>query len=155
MVRSRLLRHVDVRAAVIAGLAAGVVYVATQEIDNRLTGQNNDDLKLLGRLLVKGPEHAKLAGVPPHIFNSANLGIAYAALAHDRLPGPPWLRGAVFATVENTVLYPLALLEDKHPGIRRGEIDRYLTLRAYLQSVPRHLTYGAVVGTLYERLRRR
>ena len=152
---TRLLRHVDVPAAVKAGLAAGAVYIATQEIDNRLTGQNNDDLKLLGRLLVKGPEHAKLAGVPPHVFNSATLGIAYAALAHDRLPGPPWLRGAVFATVENTVLYPLALLEDKHPGIRNGEIDRYLTLKAYLQSVPRHLTYGAVVGTLYERLRRR
>lgn len=151
----RLLKGVDVRAAAIAGLAAGAVYIVTQEIDNRLTGQNNDDLKLLGRLLVKGPEHAKLAGVLPHVINSANLGIAYAALAHDRLPGPPWFRGALFATVENTVLYPIALLEDKHPGIRNGEIDRYLTLRAYFQSVPRHITYGAVVGTLYERLRHR
>ena len=150
----RLLRHVDVRAAAIAGLAAGAVYVATQEIDNHLTGQRNDDLKLLGRLLVKGPEHAKLAGLLPHTINSANLGIAYAALAHDRLPGPPWFRGALFATVENTVLYPLALLEDKHPGIRAGEIDRYLTMKAYLQSIPRHITYGAVVGELYERLRR-
>jgi len=28
-------------------------------------------------------------------------------------------------------------------------------MRAYLQSIPRHITYGAVVGTLYERLRRR
>ena len=152
---TRLLNGVDVRAAAIAGLAAGAVYIATQEIDNRLTGQNNDDLKLLGRLLVKGPEHAKLAGVLPHVVNSTNLGIAYAAIAHDRLPGPPWFRGALFATVENTVLYPIALLEDKHPGIRNGEIDRYLTLKAYLQSVPRHITYGAVVGTLYERLRRR
>ncbi len=152
---AKILKGVDVRAAAIAGLAAGAVYIVTQEIDNRLTGQNNDDLKLLGRLLVKGPEHAKLAGVLPHVVNSANLGIAYAALAHDRLPGPPWFRGALFATVENTVLYPIALLEDKHPGIRNGEIDRYLTLKAYLQSIPRHLTYGAVVGTLYERLRHR
>lgn len=152
---AKILKGVDVRSAAIAGLAAGAVYIVTQEIDNRLTGQNNDDLKLLGRLLVKGPEHAKLAGVLPHVVNSANLGIAYAALAHDRLPGPPWFRGALFATIENTVLYPIALLEDKHPGIRNGEIDRYLTLRAYLQSIPRHLTYGAVVGTLYERLRHR
>ncbi len=152
---AKILKGVDVRSAAIAGLAAGAVYIVTQEIDNRLTGQNNDDLKLLGRLLVKGPEHAKLAGVLPHVVNSANLGIAYAALAHDRLPGPPWFRGALFATVENTVLYPIALLEDKHPGIRNGEIDRYLTLKAYLQSIPRHLTYGAVGGTLYERLRHR
>lgn len=150
---SRLLDRVDIRAAAIAGLAAGAVYIGTQEIDNRLTGQNNDDLKLLGRLLVNGPEHAKLAGIPPHVLNSAGLGIAYAAIAHDRLPGPAWLRGVLFATVENTLLYPLALLEDKHPGIRRGEIDRYLTLKAYLQSVPRHITFGAVVGPLYQRLR--
>lgn len=150
---SRLLDRVDIRAAAIAGLAAGAVYIATQEIDNRLTGQNNDDLKLLGRLLVNGPEHAKLAGIPPHVLNSAGLGIAYAAIAHDRLPGPACLRGVLFATVENTLLYPLALLEDKHPGIRRGEIDRYLTLKAYLQSVPRHITFGAVVGPLYQRLR--
>jgi hypothetical protein len=153
-VLSTLLAHVDVKAAAVAGLAAGAVYIATQEIDNRLTGQRNDDLKLLGRLLVKGPEHAKLVGLLPHTINSVNLGIAYAALAHDRLPGPPWLRGAIFANVENTILYPIALLEDKHPGIRNGEIDRYLTLKAYFQSVPRHITYGAVVGPLYERLRR-
>lgn len=152
---TKILKGVNVKAAAIAGLAAGAVYIVTQEIDNRLTGQNNDDLKLLGRMLVKGPEHAKLVGVLPHVVNSANLGIAYAALAHDRLPGPPWFRGALFATVENTVLYPIALLEDKHPGIRNGEIDRYLTLKAYLQSIPRHITYGAVVGTLYERLRHR
>lgn len=151
---SGLLRRVNVRAAALAGLAAGAVYIATQEVDNRLTGQDNDDLKLLGRLLVKGPKHAKLAGLPPHLINSTILGVAYAALAHDRLPGPPWLRGALFATVENTLLYPLALLEDLHPGIRNGEIDRYLTLKAYLQSVPRHITYGAVVGELYERTRR-
>jgi hypothetical protein len=152
---SRALERVDVRAATVAGVVAGAVYIATQEIDNRLTGQNNDDLKLLGRLLVRDPTYAKLAGLPPHMVNAVIISAIYAAVAHDRWPGPPWLRGALFAVVENSVLYPLALLEEHHPGIKRGEIDRYLTLKAYAQSIPRHITFGAALGELYERLRAR
>jgi hypothetical protein len=154
-VLKRLTGDVDVNAATIAGLAAGAVFVATMEIDTRVTGMAIDDLALLGRPFVRGPEHARLAGAPIHFGNSAALAIAYAAVAHDRLPGAPWLRGVLFALVEGTVLYPLAALEQHHPGIRKGEIDRYWSLRAYLQSIPRHITYGAVLGSLYDRLRSR
>ena len=125
------------------------------EIDNRIAKVHADDLKLLGRPLVKDPAKAKLAGVPVHAANSIALAVAYAALGHDRLPGPPWLRGVVFTNIENTLLYPLAIFENRHPGIRDGQIDRYLSFRAYLQSVPRHVTYGAVVGALYDTLRKR
>ena len=149
-----ILKQLDVKAAVIAGLVGGAVYVATAEIDNRLTGQNIDDLKLLGRPFVKNPARAKLAGVPVHINNAVSLSLAYAALGRNHLPGPPWLRGVVFANLENTLLYPLTALERFHPGIRNGEIDRYFTFKAYLQSVPRHITYGAVMATTYEKLRR-
>lgn len=147
-------RKVDLRAAVVAGMAGGAAYVGTMAVDRPLTGLDNDDLKLLGRPLVKGPEHARLAGVPVHAVNSAMLAVVYAALGHDRLPGPPWLRGAIFATIENTLLYPLTALEQHHPGIRNGEIDRYFSFKAYVQSTPRHWVYGAVVGTVYEMLRR-
>ena len=150
--RSR--KRVDVGAAVIAGFAAGAAYVATMEVDNRLTGINEDDLKLLGRPLAADPGKAKIAGVPVHFGNSVALALLYAAVAHDRLPGPPWLRGALFATLEDTVLYPLAMLERFHPGVRDGQIDRYWTLPAYLLSIPRHITYGAVLGSVYDRLRR-
>jgi hypothetical protein len=150
-----LKKRVDLKAAVISGLAAGAVYVATMEIDNRITKVQADDLKFLGRPFVKNPDKAKLAGIPVHINNSIGLAVAYAALGHDRIPGPPWLRGVIFASVENTVLYPLTILENLHPGIREGQIDRYWSFRAYLQSVPRHVTYGAVVGTVYAALRKR
>jgi len=150
----RWRKQVDVGAAVIAGLAAGATYVATMEIDNRLTGINEDDLKLLGRPVAADPSLAKLAGVPIHFGNSVALALVYAAVAHERLPGPPWLRGAIFATLEDTLLYPIAKLENLHPGVRDGQIDRYWTLPAYLLSIPRHITYGAVLGILYERLRR-
>jgi hypothetical protein len=145
-------KHVDYGAATLAGLAAGAVYVATMEVDNRVTGMEIDDLELLGRPFVDGPEGAKLAGAPIHFGNSVAFAIAYAAIAHDRLPGPPWMRGVLFALVENTLLYPIAALEQHHPGIRKGEIDRYWSLKAYLQSIPRHITYGAVLGSLYDRL---
>lgn len=155
MMLKGLIKQVDFRAAAVAGVTAGAVYLATMEIDNRIAKVRIDDLKLLGRPFVKKPEHAKLAGVPVHFQNAVGLAVAYAAIGHDRIPGPPWLRGVIFANVENTLLYPLTVFENHHPGIRNGEIDRYYSFRAYLQSVPRHVTYGAVLGTVYESLRKR
>jgi hypothetical protein len=151
----RLLQRVDLKAATVAGLAAGTVYVATMEVDNRITGQHIDDLKLLGFAFADDAGHAKLAGIPIHLANAVGLAVVYAAVARRRLFGPPWLRGVVFASVENTLLYPLALLESHHPGIRKGELDRYFSLNAFMQSIPRHITYGAVLGTLYDRLSRK
>ena len=145
----------DLRAVSLAGAAAGVAYVAAMEVDLRLVGHNADDLVLLGRPLVgKRRGWARLAGVPVHFVNAVGLALAYAVAAHRRLPGPPWLRGIVFASVENALLYPLTILEDRHPGIRDGQLDRYWTWTAFLQSVPRHVAYGAVLGFVYERLRR-
>lgn len=150
----RLRRRVDLAAAAISGIVAGATYIATMEVDNRITGIDVDDVKLVGRPFVREPESAKIAGLPIHFVNSIAIALVYAAVARDRLPGPSWLRGATFAAIEGTVLYPLAALEDYHPGIRNGEIDRYWTLKAYLQSIPRHITYGAVLGSLYDRLRK-
>lgn len=146
------LKQVNLKAAAVAGLSAGAAYVATMEIDNRLTRIRADDLKLLGRPFVKRASQAKLAGVPIHIQNSIALAVAYAAFGHDRLPGPPWLRGVVFTNIENTLLYPALFFEQLHPGIRDGEIDPYFNVKGYLQSVPRHIAYGIVVGVLYDRL---
>lgn len=148
-------RATDLKAGALAGIAGGLAYIATQEIDNRLLRRNLDDLKMLGRLVTPGPNGAKAAGVPIHLVNSVTLGVAYAIGGHDRLPGPAWLRGVLFANLENTALYPLALIEDLHPGVRNGEVERYRSVASYLHSVPRHIAYGAVAGYVYERLRRR
>ena len=148
------MRKIDVRAATSAGLIAGVVYALTAEVDNRISGKNLDDLKLLGRPAVRNAKWAKLAGVPVHLFNSVVLAIAFA-LVRRRLPGGPAAQGIAFATIENTLLYPIAALEELHPGVRDGQVDRYFTLPAYLLSIPRHISYGATLGVLYERWRRR
>lgn len=146
--------RVDVRAAAVAGLAAGAVFAAVLEADLRLTGRNVDDLTFLGGPFSRDPGRARAIGVAIHAGNSLALATAYARFGHDRLPGPPWLRGVVFANVENTLIYPLTVLEDFHPAIRDGRLARYWTWSAYLQSVPRHIAYGAVLGVLYERWRR-
>jgi hypothetical protein len=146
---------IDNGAAALAGLAAGAAYVAVMELDNRLTGINQDDLKLLGRPFVDDPGKAKAAGTPVHLGNAAGLGVVYAKTAADRFPGPTWLRGIFFALIENAALYPVAAFEEHHPGVRNGEIGRYWTLPAFLLSIPRHIAYGAVLGTLYQRLRSR
>jgi hypothetical protein len=145
--------NINLKAASIAGFVAGVAYAVTAEIDNRITGQNVDDLKLLGRPFVPGPKYAKLAGIPVHLFNSVSLAWIYPRFRH-LIPGNAVTKGIIFATIENSVLYPIVALERFHPGIRNGEIERYFTLKAYLQSVPRHIAYGATVGLLYDRLAR-
>lgn len=144
----------DFPAVAAAGLAAGVAYVVTQELDIRLTGRNVDDLAALGRLIVRQPGRARLVGLVMHLVNSVVLALIYSRV-ETKLPGPPAARGALFATVENLVLYPITIFDGQHPGIRDGSIARYWTWPAFLQSVPRHLVYGAVLGELLRRLRTR
>jgi len=137
---------------VISGLAAGAAFVAVLEADLRLTGRNVDDLMILGRPFAEEPTKARAIGAAIHAVNSLALATLYATL-EPRLPGPAWLKGVVFANVENVILYPITVFEDIHPAIRLGEVDRYFTWPAFWQSVPRHIAFGAVLGVLYERLR--
>jgi hypothetical protein len=148
-------QRIDWPAATIAGLVAGLAFVATMEIDLRLTGRNVDDRIMLGRPLVPDqPERAKTVGLALHLVNSIGFGWLYAAL-QGWLPGPPWLRGVLLFNLENAMLYPFTAWEDLHPAIRDRQIDRYFTWPAFLQSIPRHIVYGAVLGALYDRLTHR
>lgn len=145
---------VDGRAAVVSGLAAGAAFVVVLEADLRLTGNNVDDRILLGRPIARDPRRAQVVGSVVHSVNSVGLALLYARLAH-RFPGPAWLRGVVFFNLENLAFYPVLVFEAWHPAIRDGQLDRYWTWPSFLQSIPRHVAYGAVLGVLYERLRRR
>ena len=86
------------------------------------------------------------------VASAGNLARFYAMLER-RIPGPPWLKGVIFANLENVILYPITRFEDMHPAIRTGMVDRYFTWPASWQSVPRHIAFGAVLGALYDRLR--
>ena len=144
----------DAVAATISGLVAGAAFLVVLEADLRLTGRNVDDLIILGRPFVRDPAHARRAGVAIHFANSVALAQLYRVV-EKHLPGSPWVKGTIFANVENAVLYPATYLENLHPAVRDGQVDRYFTWPAFWQSVPRHVAYGAVLGSLYARLKGR
>src|SRR5690349_17170849 len=107
-------RPVNLVAATVAGLAAGLAFVLTMEIDLRLTGRNVDDRIALGRPLVAGrAERAKTVGLALHLVNSVGFAWLYAWLQRW-IPGPPWWRGVAMFNIENLLLYPLTAWEDLH-----------------------------------------
>jgi hypothetical protein len=146
------IRQLDAKAVAVSGLAAGAAFVAVLEADLRLTGRNVDDLMILGRPFFAEPTKARAIGGAIHALNSLALAGLYAMLER-RIPGPAWLKGVVFANVENAILYPVTRFEDIHPAICTGQVDRYYNWPAFWQSVPRHTAFGAVLGMLYDRMR--
>jgi hypothetical protein len=149
---SRKIRQLDPKAVVVSGLAAGAAFVAVLEADLRLTGRYVDDLMILGRPFVADPTKARAVGGAIHVVNSLALAGLYAMLER-RIAGPAWLKGVVFANVENVILYPVTRFEDIHPAIRTGQVDRYCNWPAFWQSVPRHIVFGVVLGMVYDRVR--
>jgi hypothetical protein len=146
------IRQLDAKAVAVSGLAAGAAFVAVLEADLRLTGRNVDDLMILGRPFFAEPTKARAIGGAIHALNSLALAGLYAMLER-RIPGPAWLKGVVFANVENAILYPVTRFEDIHPAICTGQVDRYYNWPAFWQSVPRHIAFGALLGMLYGRMR--
>jgi hypothetical protein len=136
---------------VVAGLVAGAAFALVLEADLRLTGNKADDFVILGRPFVKQRQNARALGAVIHAGNSIALAALYARV-QNRLPGPPWLKGVLFANIENTLLYPITVFEDLHPAIQDGQVDRYFTWPSFWQSVPRHIAYGAVLGALIGRV---
>lgn len=150
----RAIRHLNPRAAIAAGFVASLAYAATMELDRKQTKSKVDDLVLVGRPFVPSrPDLARPVGLVVHLANGTALALAYAALAHDRWPGPAWLRGALFLNLENLALYPVMYFSDHHPAVKDGQMDNYWTLPAFAESLPPHTVYGLLIGPLYERLR--
>lgn len=131
-----------------AGMASGLAYLAAQELDLRVAGNNVDDRLLVGRLLPVPRSKAIAAGTAAHLANSIALAAFFRLAVRDALRGPMWLRGVQFALAETILLYPLAVFEDFHPAIRDGSLDSYQAPTAFTQSVVRHVAYGVVLGAL-------
>ncbi|MGH2531230.1 MAG: DUF6789 family protein [Thermomicrobiales bacterium] len=143
----------EIAAGAIAGTAAAIGYIAAMKADLALVDSNTDDLILLGYPLVRDADVARRVGALVHVANGAALGVAYSLVGRRYLPGPGWLRGAIFANLENTLLYSLAKFEQHHPAIRDQVLDRYATPTAFLQSIGRHVAYGVILGYVEDRLR--
>lgn len=142
-------------AGAIAGAAASGAYAAAQAVDLRLLDYPTDDFVLLGRMVTEDERLMRPVGAVMHFSNGALLGIAYALVARDRLPGSPLVKGFSWTMMETFGLYPLAFLENLHPGVREGRLPSYLSGKGFAQQIIRHVAYGLVLGPVTERLLRR
>jgi hypothetical protein len=141
-----------VRAGAAAGVLAGVAFAAVMQADLAVSDNRLDDFRLLAQW---GPTATRwrLVGPLAHLVNSATLGGVYA-LVEPYLAGPGWARGLTFALTENTLLWPLVLVIDRHhPAIARGELASFSHPAAFGWETLRHAAYGVVLGLSFERTR--
>ncbi len=126
-----------------------------QAIDMRAFRFASDDFVLLGGVFGKSRKTSRRIGMVMHTANSAAVGMVYALTAASVSTLPGLVKGIIFAMIENAVLYPLLLAENRHPLIKSGELVSYRSTTAFTQEVLRHIVFGAVTGAVHARLTRR
>jgi hypothetical protein len=138
--------------AAIAGLLATLAYSVAMEWDKYLIGNRFNDVRFIEGIL-GGEKRSKrlwLLSWLLHLFNGVALAEIYAAALKRFLPGPGWLKGAIFMETFITGAWTLTPLADKyHPLIKKGEMPRLATWTSFLQNLLRHLIFGVVLGLLY------
>jgi hypothetical protein len=140
----------DPVSAATAGVVAGVGYLAAMYVDMAVTGSRSDDLLMLGRPLTPDPSRARLLGLPVHIGFGVVVGLIYGAYGRRLLRGPNWWRGIKMLMIENTVMWPSAIVADRlHPSMQSGELPRLNTPIPFAQQLVRHVAFGYLLGVRY------
>ncbi len=139
--------------AAFAGVFATVVYTIAMEGDIALTGNRFDDIRFI-QGIIGGKEAQKkrfsILAWTFHLLNGVLLGEAYAAIFKRFLPGPNWLKGAIFGELFILSVWWLTPFVDKHhPMIKSGELPKLVTWTSFLQNVVRHLIFGITLGLIY------
>lgn len=108
-----------------------------------------NDFTLLGRPFSTRRRVWLLVGAALHLLNGSAVGVIFASVCQF-FPGPGWLRGLLFAQLENLLLWPLMPLVDRyHPGRWEGELAPAWSRRSFAVAVLRHLAYGLILGALH------
>jgi hypothetical protein len=136
------------------GLVATVLYSVAMEGDMAITGNRFSDVRfiqgLMGRKATTQKKFLALAWII-HLLNGVTLAEVYAAVVKRFLPGPNWLKGAIFGEVFIVAAWWLTPLADKyHPLIQDGELPRLFNWTSFLQNIVRHLVFGLALGLLYK-----
>jgi hypothetical protein len=135
------------------GVAATVVYSIAMEGDMSITGNRFSDVRFIEGL-IQGMPLPRQTLLPLswilHFLNGVMLAEIYAAIFKRFLPGPRWLKGAVFSELFLTSAWVLTPLADKHhPMIKSGELPKLANWTSFLQNLVRHLAFGLTLGWLY------
>ena len=131
--------------AALGGAAAATVWGLLEPVDMRLFRSRYSDIALLGKLVTRG-RWWRPVGFAMHAANGALFGLLYDA-TRRRLDADPRAVALGLALVENTVLYPLGVLVDRHHPAR-GAVDlpRLATPRVFAQETFRHAVFGLLVA---------
>ena len=139
--------------AAAAGFAATVAYSIAMEGDMSLTGNHFNDVRFIEGLLTgeaNPPRSMHWLAWAIHLLNGVLLGEVYAAVLKRFLPGPNWLKGAIFGELFIVSAWWLTPLADKHhPMIKSGELPRLANGTSFLQNIARHLVFGLTLGLVY------
>lgn len=138
--------------AALAGLLATGVYSVLMENDQFLTGNRFNDVRFIQGILTGKAHPKRMLGLSwlIHFLNGVALAEIYAAVAKRFLPGPNWLKGAIFGDAFVAGVWWLTPLADKHhPMIKDGEMPRLATWSSFWQNLVRHLAFGLTLGLLY------
>lgn len=141
------------RRAAYAGVLATVAYTIAMEGDMALTGNRFNDIRFI-QGMIGGKEAQKkrflLLAWIFHLLNGVLLGESYAAVFKRFLPGPNWLKGAIFGDLFVLSAWWLTPIADKHhPMIKSGELPKLATWTSFLQNIVRHFVFGITLGLLY------
>lgn len=136
--------------ALAAGAAGGVTYLLGQSLDIAVTGEQTNDLKLLGMMITRKKAWLPI-GLLMHFSFAMFLGGVYSRTLDRWLPWPGWLKGIIFANIENTVLWFLliGLVDRWHPAIKQGILPPYNRPVPFWQGVWRHVAFGTGLGVAY------
>ncbi len=139
--------------AALAGILATTTYSIAMEGDMSLTGSRFSDVRFIqGMLQGKAAIHKKFSLLAwiLHFLNGVMLAELYAAVFKRFLPGPNWLKGAIFSEVFIVSMWGLTPLADRyHPLIKSGELPKLATWTAFFQNIVRHLVFGLTLGLVY------
>jgi hypothetical protein len=141
-----------VRAAV-AGLLATAAYSLAMEGDMSITGNRFSDVRFIQGLMgTRASQQKRFLALSwlLHFINGVTLAELYAAVLKRFLPGPNWLKGAIFGEIFIVGAWWLTPLADKyHPLIKNGELPRLANWKSFMQNIARHLVFGLILGLLY------
>ncbi len=139
--------------AALAGTLATVAYSIAMEGDKFLIGNRFSDVRFIQGLL-EGERRTRTGFILSwaiHLLNGVALAEIYGAIAKRLLPGPNWLKGALFGEVFIIGAWWLTPLADKyHPLIKNGELPELFKWSSFFQNILRHLVFGLTLGLLYK-----
>jgi hypothetical protein len=130
-----------------AGVIAAATWAAAEPALGRLLGTPFSDVRLLGRVVTRGPAWPA-AGLALHLANGAAFGWTFERLG---LRGAK--QGLLAAEVEDLILWPGILVLDRiHPDRREGTWPRLATNRRVVAyELATHALFGLVLGALHRR----